>query len=144
MPILSRWASCGRRGRHSIFVSDSRSRMIRTLSGSRNECKASRSFFPRIISNARGKSIPGISMTYLYRWHFATSHRCPHTTSAVERPRWGDERKSFTLSEIRCNVIRDNIFRRVISSTVVLITMNSNLIDGISGMENLLTESGTP
>ena len=39
-----------------IFVSDSRSRMIRTLSVSRNECKIPMNFFRRIVSNARDKA----------------------------------------------------------------------------------------
>ena len=43
-----------------IFVSDSRSRMIRMLSVSRNEFKTSRSFFRRIVSNARDKLIPSM------------------------------------------------------------------------------------
>ena len=60
------------------FVSDSRSRMIRTLSVLRNECKTLKSFSRRIVSNASDRSIPSISITYLYRWHLATSHRCPH------------------------------------------------------------------
>ena len=46
-----------------IFVSDRRSRMIRASSLSRNECKISRNFFLRIVSNARNKSITSISMT---------------------------------------------------------------------------------
>ena len=87
-----------------IFVSDSRSRMIRTLSVSMNECKTSRSLCRRTIANARDKSISSISITYLYRWHFAASHRCPHATSTVDHPRrkplWDGEKKSFTGSEI--------------------------------------------
>ena len=86
-----------------IFFSDSRNRMFRTLSVSKNECKTLRSFSRGIVSNARDRSMPSISITYLYRWHLATSHRCPHITSAVGRPRrnplWDGERKSSTLSE---------------------------------------------
>ena len=70
-----------------MFVSDSRSRMIRTLSVSSDECKTLRSFSRRIVSNACDRSIPSVSIMYLYRWHLATSHRCPHITSAVDCPR---------------------------------------------------------
>ena len=107
-----------------MFVSDSRSRMIRTLYVSRNECKTLRSFPRRIVSNARDRSIPSISITFLYRWHLATSHRYPHTTSAVDcpcpHPLWEGERKSSTLSEICCSVISDIVLRRVVSSTIGL------------------------
>ena len=80
-----------------MFVSDSRRRKIRTLSVSTNECKTLRSFSRRIVSNALDVSIPSISITYLCRWHLATSHRCPHITSAVDCPRrnpfWNGERR---------------------------------------------------
>ena len=46
-----------------MFVCDSRSRMIQTLSESRNECKALRSFSRRIVSNARDRSMPSISIS---------------------------------------------------------------------------------
>ena len=107
-----------------MFVSDSRSRMIRTLSVSRNLCNTLRSFSWRIVSNAHDRSIPSISITYLYCWHLATSHRCPHITSAVDCPRrnalWDGERKSSTLSEIRYSVIRYNVLCRVVSSSIGL------------------------
>ena len=125
------------------FVSDSRSRMIWALSVSRNECKILRSFSRQIVSDARDMSIPSISITYLYRWHLATSHRCPHITSAVDRPRrnplWGGERKSSTLSEIRCSVIRDNVLRRVVSSTIDL-----KLFRGPSGLPGFCSDISTP
>ena len=60
-----------------IFVSDSRSRIIRTLSVLRNEYNTSRSFFRQIISNALDKSISSISITYIYRWHFASTFDVP-------------------------------------------------------------------
>ena len=91
-----------------MFVADNRSHVIRTLSVTRNECKTLRSFSRRIVWNARDRSRPSISITYLYRCHLATSHRCPQITSAVDRPRrnplWDGETKSSTLSEIRCSV----------------------------------------
>ena len=68
-----------------IFVSDSRSRMIRTLSVSMNECKTSRIFFRRIVSNGRDKSIYCILVTYSYRWHLAASHRCPDASCSFKR-----------------------------------------------------------
>ena len=74
------------RGRHGvIFVSDSRSRMIRTLSVSMKECKSSKIFFWRIVSNSRDKSIHSILVTYSYRWHFAASHRCPDASCSFQR-----------------------------------------------------------
>ena len=89
---------------------------------SMNKRKTSRSYFRRIASNAFEKSISSISIPYLYRWHFAASHRRPHSSSTVDRPRrkplCGGERKSFTLSEIRCEVRRDNVFLRVVSSSI--------------------------
>ena len=89
---------------------------------SRNERKTSRSYFRRIASNAFEKSISSIAIPYLYRWHFAASHRRPHSSSTVDRPRrkplCGGERKSFTLSEIRCEVRRDNVFLKVVSSSI--------------------------
>ena len=126
-----------------MFVSDSRSRVIRTMSASRNECKILRSFSRRIVSNARDRSIPSISITSLYRWHLATSHRCPHITSAVDRPRRNPlldgERKSSTLSEIRCSVISENILRRVVSSTVGL-----KLFRRQSGLPGFCSAISTP
>ena len=77
-----------------------------------HECKTLRSFSRRIVSNARERSIPSISTTYLYRWHLATSHR--------RNPLWDGERKSSTLSEIRCSMLRDNVLRRVDSSSTGL------------------------
>ena len=113
-----------------MFISDSRSRMIRTFSVSRNECKTLRSFSRRIVCD---RSIPSISITYLYRWHLATSHRCPHITPAVDSPRWNQlwdgERKSSTLSEIRFSVIKDYVLRRVVSSTIGLM-----LFRGLNGL----------
>ena len=91
---------------------------------SMNERKTSRSYFRRIASNAFEKSISSISIPYLYRWHFAASHQRPNSSSTVDRPRrkplCGGERKSFTLSEIRCDVRRDNAFLRVVSSSIGL------------------------
>ena len=107
-----------------IFIPDSRRRMIRTLCGPRNEWKTSRRSFRRTVSNSLDMSVPRISITYLYHWYLAMIHRYPSVTSAVDRLcrylLWDGERKSSTLSEIRCNVHRVNVLRRVVSSTVGL------------------------
>jgi len=81
-----------------MFVSDNKSRMIRTFYVSKNECKKLRSFSRRNVLNARDRSIPSISITYLYCWHIATCYRCSRIKSAVDHPRrnplWDGERKN--------------------------------------------------
>ena len=96
------------------------------------------SFFRRIVSNARGKSIPSISITYVYRWHFEASHRCQHATPTVDHPLWGGERNSFTWTEIQCNAIRDTVFHRVVSSTSSL-----RLLRGPSGLPGFRSATNT-
>ena len=54
-----------------VFVSNSRSRVIQTLSVSRNEYKTSRSFFRRIVSNAREKYVCTFEMLKM-RGRFAS------------------------------------------------------------------------
>ena len=103
---------------------------------SRNECK---SVYQRIVSNARDKSIPTISIAYL----IVSSYRCPHTTSSVDRPRrnplWDGERKSFTWSEIRCNVMTHKVFRRVVRSTFGI-----GLFRGTSGLPGFCSAISIP